>query len=325
MNILIEGENCENYIAKVHESYRTGLKSFFNVKFWGKGYENYQENISSFVEIEELLFGKDEADILLLTDCYTPNQWQHDLKYTDIQKLKCKKAIMLCDFWSEVKNFEEYEEFILRNGIDYIFSFFIYPLKMWKSQILKEKLYWFRPSFDPKIFNDWGKEKLWDVANLNAGIFKENSFYPERFEMHKILSTMKDIKYYTAEHPGWGFFSDKEALVGEKFSRVLNQSKIAICSGNLKYRNFAPKYIEIMASGTCLFAYEPMETEMVGLIDGENYVKITAENLEEKIRYYLCNKEELMRITKNGYKFVMNNYSSYTVALRLYNEILSKM
>lgn len=326
MNILIEGENQKNYYAKLHEAYRTGLRRTFNVKFWGKGYEEYDESVKSFVRIKEKLFGDEQIDFLPLTDCYDPQNYAKGISYCDLDKINCKKIIMLCDFWSEAScKFSEYEEFIESLKIDYIFSFFRYPLNAWKKSKIYNKLIWFPPSFDPLIFNDWKKEKIWDVGNLNASIRTFDKFYPERYNMHMILSGMEDIKYFTARHPGSGMKAPNTPLIGKSFSEAINSCKLFVTSGNLIYRNYTPKYVEIMASKTCLLAFEPMDSELIGLVDGINYVKIDEHNLEEKVRYYINHDQERERIAENGYQFVLNNYSCYALALRIYTELRMRL
>ena len=321
MNILVEGENCELYYAKVHESYRNGLKMMHNTRFFGKGYNLYDEKINTFPEICELCFGAEEIDLLLLTDCWDPDNYSAGLSYGEIDRINCKKAIILCDFWREAeRNFGEYEQFVLDLGIDYIFSFFRAPFERWKTSRIYSKLFWFPPSIDPVYFNDWKCDKIWDVGNLNAEINISDGFYPERYAVHQVLKQMEGIRYYTEKHPGSGF-KDKEAdLVGRKFSMAINKCKIFFTSGNLAYCNFTPKYVEILASRSCLFAYEPMDAELIGLKDGINYVKVSEADIEEKVRYYLNHEDARIKIADNGYKFAMEKYSCYKNALRL-NEL----
>lgn len=322
MKIIIEGRNCENYYAKVHEAYRTGLRSLFDARCYGIGYPKYDESIKSFVDIKDILFGKENIDLILLSDCWDPRKLDDNFIYSDLEKLNCKKAIMLCDFWSEADcQLDEYIDFIERNQIDYILSYFRAPFHLWENTTIYEKLIWFPPSFDPKIFNKWNIKKRWEVGNLNASIFSKDKFYPERYEMHQILSGMEDISYLTAAHPGTGFLPYNTPLIGKSFSMAISSCKIFVTSGNLQYKNFSPKYVEIMASGTCLLAYEPMDADIVGLVDGKNYVKITVNNLEEKVRYYLSHDEEREQIALNGYSFVLKYYNCYNRAAQLFDQL----
>ena len=326
MRILIEGENYEDYYAKVHEAYRTGLKAVCDARCYGKGYAEYDENITSFVDAKEAVFGNDEIDLILLTDCWDPRHLEAGFKYSDLEKLNCKKAIMLCDFWSEADcQFDKYCDFINRWDIDFIFSYFRAPFHMWESHEIWKKLIWYPPSFDPHIFNDWGKQKKWSIGNLNAGVDTYSSFYPERSTVHEILSNTEGIKYLTKKHPGTGILPKGTRLIGKDFSETINQCKCFFTSGNLKYKNSSPKYIEILASKSCLFAYEPMDSELIGLVDGQNYICVDERNIREKLLWYLNNENELARVTDEGYRFVMKKYNCYAVSMNLVLEVRKRI
>ena len=136
---------------------------------------------------------------------------------------------------------------------------------------------------------------------------------------------MGNIKYYYAKHPGSGMLAENTPLVGKDFSEKIGACKIFVTSGSLQYRNFNPKYVEAMASKTCLFANEPVDADIVGLIDGVNYVKIDEENFTEKITYYLEHEAERKRIAENGYLFAMERYSCYAQAVYVYRQVMMKM
>lgn len=325
MRIIIEGENYENYYAKVHEACRTGLKALFDAKCYGKGYPQYDPEITSFVDIKEVLFQDKEIDLILLTDCWDPRNLREGFRYRDLEKLNCKKAIMLCDFWSEADcRKEEYEQFIIQNDIDYIFSYMRAPLHLYKDLEVYNRIIWYPPCFDPHIFNDWACEKKYDVGNLNAGIYDRTNFYPERYIIHQKLLQMEGITYYHEKHPGTGLLCSETHLIGKSFSEAINQCKIFFTSGNLQYRNFAPKFIEIMASKACLFANEPLDSEIIGLIDGVNYVKVDENNIEDKIRYYLAHEEERCEIAENGYRLAFEKYSCYAQANYIFNQLVNR-
>lgn len=326
MNILIEGQNLENYYAKVHEACRTGLKALFNAKSYGEGYPLYDFDLKSFVEMKELLFGNKKLDLILLSGCWNAKELEKGLFYTDLNRLDCKKAIMLTDFWSEANGkTNDYEKFILDYDIDYIFTYFRAPFHLWKNLEIYDRLIWYPPCFDPNIFNDWGCEKRWDVGNLNAAALEYHPFYPERFAIHKKLLQMNGIKYYYEKHPGTGILNPNTPLIGKSFSEAINQCKIFVTTGNLQYRNFTPKYIEIMASKACLFATEPLDAEVIGLEDGVNYVRISVDDVQDKVRYYLAHEEELNRIAENGYRFALNRYSCYAQANFVFGQLVDKL
>lgn len=326
LNILIEGPNLEHYYAKVHISWRKGWSRMFGARCYGKGYDTYSENIKTFSQMKEAVFGSRKLDLLVLTDCWNPADLSKGFCYDGIEELDCKKAIFLADFWSEAEaGRKEFFDFVDRYNIDYIFTYFRMPFYLWKDHEVAKKLIWFPVCFDPEIFNDWADDKLWDVGNLNAGAYAANGFYPERYKMHQRLLSMGNIKYYYAKHPGSGMLAENTPLVGKDFSEKIGACKIFVTSGSLQYRNFNPKYVEAMASKTCLFANEPVDADIVGLIDGVNYVKIDEENFTEKITYYLEHEAERKRIAENGYLFAMERYSCYAQAVYVYRQVMMKM
>lgn len=326
MNILIEGKNLKDYYAKVHEACRTGLKALFNAKSYGEGYPLYDPNLKSFVEMKKALFGDQKLNLIILSGCWNARELEKGIFYKELNGLNCKKAIMLTDFWSEAGGkTDDYEKFILNNDIDYIFSYFRAPFHLWKDLEIYDRLIWYPPCFDPHVFNDWNIEKRWDVGNLNAAALEYHPFYPERYAIHQKLVEMNDISYYYEKHPGTGMLDPNTPLIGKSFSEAINQCKIFITTGSLQYRNFTPKYIEIMASKACLFATEPLDAEVIGLEDGVNYVRISVDDVQDKVRYYLAHEEELNKIAENGYRFVLERYSCYAQANFVFHQLVDRL
>lgn len=326
MKILLEGPNFENYYAKVHESFKNGLRALFDARCYGEGHLGYNQDIKSILEVKNLIFPNEEIDLVIFFDAVDPRHLDLGFSYEDVDKLKCKKAIWVNDFWGEVEpRRSEFIEFIEKHNIDYILTLFRAPFYLWKGTSLYDRLIWRPACFDPKIFNDWGESKEFDVGNLNAGMFKDNKFYPERYAFHQKLLEMNDIRYFYAPHPGAGMHLSGNNLIGKHFSEAINRCKIFITSGNLQYRNFIPKYVEIMASCSMLMANEPMDADLIGLIDGVNFVSINEDNIEDKVRYYLEHDDERMQIAKRGYMLAMEKYTSYAVAAKVYMDLAKKM
>lgn len=325
MKILIEGKNLENYYAKEHEAFKNGLRALFDARSYGEGYPGYDKTIKTFKQMKETVFPGEEIDLILLFGAFNPHHMENGLAYEGLDALTCKKAVFLNDFWSEAEpRREQYFRFIEENHIDYVISLFRAPFHLWEDTPIWERLI-FRPTcVDPQIFNDWGIKK-YDVGNLNAGIFDgSDGFYPERMAFHNKLLEMDDIRYFYTKHPGSGFHKSDTPLIGKNFSIAINQCRIFVTSGHLLYRNFACKHAEILASNSLLMTNEPMDAEMLGLIDGVNYVSIDETNIQEKIRYYLDHEEERCRIAQRGYALAMERYTSSAVAAYVYRQLLEK-
>ena len=324
MKVLIEGSNLQYYLAKCHESFRTGLRNLFDAKCYGKGYPGYDENIKTYEQIIRHVFSNSKPDIIVAYGYDIINSdwvfWHRGL-----ERINIPKAMFLCDFWSEAEcRLNTYIKMIERNRINFILSFFPQPLDMWKNTILKDKLIYMPPSFDPTIFKDWKMEKTYDVGFLAQGTASPDGFYPERWAIHQKVLQEKNIKYLWAQHPGWGYHEKGHPLVGDNFSKSINSCKIFITSGGI-YRNPQPKIFEVLASKTLLMSDEPNGAQLIGLIDGVNYVKINTENVVEKIRHYLSHEEELNKIAENGYQLANTRHSCNCRAKDFYDAICKRI
>jgi len=327
MKILIQGDNLENYLAKCHEAFRTGLKALYEVRSFGIGYAGYKANYISFRQIIEKLYNNEQPDVII-SDSLSPiiDNFPSVKKFADSDFIKGLRCTQLSDYWSELntQNEQKYFEKVSENKIDFILSYFIQPIENYSDKLHGCKFIFLPPAFDPKIFNDWGMTKEYDVSFLAYGTTNYSDFYPERYEIHHILLKERKINYLWAEHPGWKNHSGKSALIGKNFSQALNSSKISITTAGV-YKNAHAKYIEILASKSLLLAEEPIGFEKIGLIDGVNYVKINKSNLLDQIYYYLSHPEITDEITNEGYKLAINRHNCFARATDFYNEINSKL
>jgi len=318
MNILIIGENWKDYIAKCHDAWQEGLRRTFCVKQYGKGFDNYSFFSNNYRDIVKKTFRDEHIDLVILE----ANMHNFTFPIRGVKDINTNKAILLCDYWSEAYSHEDkFFRFIQEYNIDYILSYFKQPVDKYQDKVkqgILKGIFWMPPTFNPEIFNDWKMEKKYDVGFLAAGTTKPNlNFYPERYNIHNQLLNA-DLKYLYAKHPGWENFKKEHDLIGKNFSAKINSCKIFVTTGGI-YNNFQPKYMEILASKSCLFATEPYDVESTGLIDGVNYVKITPDNVIGKIFELLDNPNEIERIANNGYNLAVEKYSCIALAKRFSN------
>ena len=72
-----------------------------------------------------------------------------------------------------------------------------------------------------------------------------------------------------------------------------------------------PKNIEIAGSKSCLFTRKWGDSDIMGFRDGENCVLFEDNNeIEDKLKYYLDNKDVLEKIINKGYQLVHNQHTS---------------
>lgn len=95
-------------------------------------------------------------------------------------------------------------------------------------------------------------------------------------------------------------------------SSIYRSSKIALeipwddkISQGLSLRTY-----EVMAAGSCLFAYDIRKDMAKTFTPGKEYIPFSnEEELKEKIKTYLGNERERESIAKAGYKTVVSNHS----------------
>jgi len=78
-----------------------------------------------------------------------------------------------------------------------------------------------------------------------------------------------------------------------------------------------------MACGCAYLGIKSHIYDDLGLIDGENYISYdgTLEDLIKKVNFYKKRPEELERIAKNGYEYVINEFSKKRVINNFLNRI----
>ena len=323
MRILIEGRSYRDYIAKCHEAFRTGLRALFDVRCFGKGYAGYSRFVKTYEQVVKRTFAECPFDILI-ADSYFPEEPQ-GFKYRGIQDVIGLKSFILGDYWELAEHhFNEFAEFVQRNRIDIVLTYFPQPMEIWAGSPIGDRFVYLPPSFDPTIFNDWGLEKKYDVGFLAAGTTERLPLYPERFNIHARLLECRDIKYFCSSHPGWGWHRENHPLVGAGFSKAINQCRMFITTAG-RYRNAHAKYIEILASSTLLLAEEPIGAEAIRLKNGINYVRITKDDVIDKVRYYLDKPELCERIARQGYADALKYHSCYSRAFDFYAAIANKI
>ena len=320
MKILIVGDSEESYLAKYHEAFRTGLRRTFDTRCFGIGYPNFNENISSYQEVVEHVFPDGKPDLIIASIGHDasitgPGKIPYTFPLEGIKSLNIPKAIILSDFWNiSEDSLPEYLAWLDLNTVNFVLCYYPHLPIALKNTKYERRFLYVPPCFDPCLFNDWGLEKEYDLGFMGAGIADPDPFYPERETIHKKLIEKTKISYLYKKHPGWGNHDKSHSYVGEGFSRTINTCKTFVTTGG-KYNCPYPKFVEIMASKSCLLAITPLGFEALGLIDGQNYISVTTENIEDIVDQTLGNPRLIERIAENGYQHAMKNYSCYARAL----------
>lgn len=174
-------------------------------------------------------------------------------------------------------------------------------------------------AFNPNIMNDYGQDKIWDITL--TGKF---SNYNDRRMVDDILKRMNSrgqLKYLQV---------GRTKTQGD-YAKILNSGKISFNSmqntNELYYKDYFigtafAKIFEIPACKSCLISKKFGDADYLGFKDGVNSI-LYQEDKEfvPKLMYYLQHKDELEKITEEGYKLVHENYTLDMCIIRALNEM----
>jgi Uncharacterized protein conserved in bacteria len=301
--LLIATDLDPNYMAKCHMAFYRGLMQFFDVSFFnpfaiisaGKK-TDLRTCINDFCNGLEPDLILEYCTIDRSTGCFASC-------IQDIAQFCGLYCLIYRDFWNLfAKKIVNFVTSAITQRVNYILTYFPHPLFFLQNTPLLKKIIYLLPCFDPVIFKDWSLEKDYDIGFLATGTNDQSPYYPERFALHSKL-LKKELKYLHAAHPARGIGSfhlpGEHPLVGRGFSQSINRCKGFINTGGI-YKTPNPRTVEVMASNSCLFAYEHFDLGELRLVDGENYICINDENALEKIEYYLSRPELCASIARNG-------------------------
>jgi len=143
-------------------------------------------------------------------------------------------------------------------------------------------------------------------------------YYPLRRMMLRTLPKATDVGFYDMPRMKWkapDYSIDKFDAHQCDYGVALRATKIAPFCGSI-FNYPVQKYLESMACGALVCAPIPRDAELLGFVDGETMVAVTAENYMDKIREYLANDAERKRITANARDLVVRNYTCEVSARR---------
>jgi glycosyltransferase involved in cell wall biosynthesis len=203
----------------------------------------------------------------------------------------------------------------LHKSVQHICELFDYvlPLSKFQGSLLKNK-------YGEKIIDlpfglNWGAFDLmitpaWDksIDILLSFEASSNPIYENKRNL--VIQAVKKFKQIYGDRFSIVIVSK---LSKEDYLQLLKQSRIAInvtgINGPYNYRT-----IETLCAGTLLFQYE-WENEFFEnkfselFIEGIHGIGFNLENLETKLLYYLEHRQEMEKIAKAGYMYLVENYS----------------
>lgn len=282
------------------------ISELAEVKWWGIGWEGYNNNITVQENINNIGISPD------IVVSYKPLEMKNvkDIKYP------------LCLRYNEMFDRKWTLNEIIESRADLIVCHHKNEMEYYQNYFNGDKKFVHIPHCAEKtIFKDYNLPKKIDL--LLVGKIDEN--YPLRMKLKKILRKKKLSKRYNCvifEHPGYILEDSKKDKYAIEFAKTINSAKISLtCS--MIYRNRLAKYVEIPMCASALAADLPNQDhnefkEFMIILDN----KMKNKEIRKKLEFYLENPKEREALIKNGLKW-SKNYTQEKYA-RLFVDIVKE-
>lgn len=311
MKILFTADIPEGYVVQTYSALVRGLGELFDIRSIT---HEQRSTCTTYQELCQATFGQDDVDVVFVEPVLQNGRYIDPFRRRSDSR--AVRVTILSDFWYLYgPTLEQYMAFMDEQQITYLLTLYPLAFEMYRGTPIESKLRWLPPTFDPKVFNDWAQPKEFDLGFVGSGVLAPDAFYPERTALHQVARRNASWRYFTRDHPGYGRqYSAADLRVGRGYSHDINRCRGFLASGGRPNLPLA-RYFETMASGAVVFGIAPVGAAKLGLVDGETYVAVTPETLEERVQWYLSRPDEEARIRRNGYRLAMERHSCFQRAL----------
>jgi hypothetical protein len=221
----------------------------------------------------------------------------------EVYDLPCRKYIFADDlhWWNEADRPARVVGYSLCEAV---LSTYAYRFDDFYPEFCRTKpLVWVPHAASPDFMLDFNRRP--ENAILLSGAV--SPFYPLRQRMRRLY----DRSAYAInllEHPGYlrAYDYERDECVGRRYARAIRRHRAAFTDSTKEHYVIA-KFFEIPAAGALLLADDAGgRLRELGFVAGEHYVRATAENLEERVRYVLDerNRAQVDEIRRRGQKLV---------------------
>ncbi len=115
---------------------------------------------------------------------------------------------------------------------------------------------------------------------------------------------------FARKHPDLVKYVTNSFLHDQEVAELYNTSRISLNIHIALHKGINPRTFEVLGNGNFELCDYREDAEKMGLVDGKNIVMYNnAEECVEKIKCYLNNEEEYLKIAKAGKEFVIKNYT----------------
>lgn len=153
-------------------------------------------------------------------------------------------------------------------------------------------------------------EVLDKVAEYCAINNKEIIVYGHYWHNKNLWQKIFSKRHFARKHPYLVKYVTNTFLHGKAVADLYNNSRISLNIHTSLHKGINPRTFEILGNNNFELCDYRSDAQKMGLIDGVNIVMYNnTKECVEKIKYYLNNEDECLKIAKAGKEFVMKNYT----------------
>ena len=276
------------------------LSKLVYVKWWGIGYDGYDNNRTVQENIDTLEY---KFDIVI---SYKPLEMKN---FKDINIPKCIR-------YNEMFDIEITRNEIINSGANLVIAHHKNEMEFYKN-MENVTFKHIAHCANHNIFKNNNLDK--DIDLLLIGSIWDR--YPLRIRMAKLFNNLKEeFKTKIYQHPGYEFENAGNNDHLRDFVNEINRAKIAVtCTG--KYRCRYGKLVEVPMCGTALACDIPEEEQKSfrDILINIDY-SMTDDEIINKLRFYLENENERIKKEQKGQHWA-KQYTQEAYAKRLLKTI----
>lgn len=195
------------------------------------------------------------------------------------------------------------EDYFLKNNLDYILAYYDSPTKYHFSKVPHNRIVHF----------PWCVPDHWIPHNLIT-CKNQNKLAIFGAQHHDAYTTRNWCRQFSFVENNNLSGVENKILSSEEYILKLQTYDAAIAAGSedLKYRLTMPKYFEIPATGSLLFAQVTDDLEKLGFRHMENCVTFSQSSFESIARDYFADPESYLSIRNAGRELIRQRHSLST-------------
>ena len=299
---LVNKQTYHTKMSRVRFHGIRALEKIATVKYWGLNWENYNPKLTVQQNLDNM---QDKFDICI---AYKPLELKN---FKDINIPKCIR-------YNEMYNINWTLKEIKESGSQLVICHHLNDCEQYqKMNIPNVKFVYIGHCAEKTIFKNYNTPKEYDV--LIAGCI--SSHYPLRNKFLRLLPQLKKkYKCHQHPHPGYDLNDAHTDRYLKEMAIAINKAKITLTDTGLPRSRYG-KYIEIPMCGTSAICGDLPDDKA----DDYSYVievtnSMTAQEMFDKICYYLDNEDKRLEKVQKGMEF-SSNYTQEHYAEKLLKEI----